>query len=254
MSQSIVIGSEALKFHGYALGRVSDIDLMISLEDVVLKRDSKPKIDCIQIPTEIFEVIPNSCGIATLDALYTIKLSHLNQKQGWNKHIRDAYFLYCKGTKLVERLYKPLREYFISTIDDKSYLSLKNKSKDFFNDFVDYKYDHDLLHKTLSYPEEPMYKKCLKDGQEVLTDYNKFSSMCHSDKVKMLKEEIAVISFERFIVHDPHIHLNKAWMGGLFKMFTSISKGKTNNFLVKNFHEFYRCDFNMLNKLKRGIL
>ena len=112
------------------------------------------------------------------------------------------------------------------------------KSKeDFFTDMVEYKYGHDYLHELVAYPNKPMYTKCLKDGHEVLTDWDKFCKMPYQDKVRMLREEVTVIAVERWLTNsywNGKVDWYLAYMWSLKKTVTRLVKGKFADFMVQN--------------------
>ena len=130
-----------------------------------------------------------------------------------------------------------------------------NKSKDkFFTDKVSRKYDHDYLHKIVAYYDEPMYKKCLKDGQEVLLDENKFNVLTYEDKLKLCREEIYVISLERILIPNSfQVCEHIAYRTALRKVVTKMTKGWFPTFIVDNYHLLYKMDVNYMKKFREKV-
>lgn len=197
--------------------------------------------DCIILPLYILREIPYVDGVATLDAVYTLKLSHLPYDIKWNKHKSDALYLKAKGCKIVEPLYTLLQEHWLKEHGNKPHLSLYQNKDDFFNDHVPYVYDHDYLHELVAYPNKPVYNECLKDGQDVLIDKEKFFSMPRERQLRMFKEEISVIAAERWLI-NPKVCGKYTWMGAyhlaLHKTVVSLTKGWASRFIVENL-EYY---------------
>src|SRR5690606_30376483 len=167
--------------------------------------------------------------------LYTIKCSHANWPlRSTNKTLEDIIFFqkkmgyYKVDTWLFNRLYE-----FWKEVHGKKQVSLDKSKKDFFYDNVNYIYDHDYLHELVAYNKEPVYKSCLSG--EVKIDFDKFMSLSHEEKIQMIKEEIYVITLERFLIPDnfltpPYLQYKKA----LNKYLTSLIKDRFFKFLFEN--------------------
>ena len=127
----------------------------------------------------------NRC--ASLNDLLTIKLSHLLYDIFWHKHLND-YLVFKKHSATVNNgLYEFLQEYWKEVHGNKTNLSLYKTKDVFFDDFVKKEYDHDYLHELVAFPHNPVYSVCLKDGQDVMIDKEKFFSLPFEQQVKMVK-------------------------------------------------------------------
>lgn len=247
MGGRIIVGSTALEHFGLSRRKVNDIGYWLS------EGEASPEgTDSVYIPKDIINLVPVWKGHAVPDAIYTIKLSHLIYPIFFQKHKLDVLFLKAKGCKIVPELYEALKVYWKETHGNKSFLSL-NKSKDrFFDDNVTYVYDHDYLHELVAYPNSPMYTRCLKDDHEVLIDKDKFFLMPFEDQVKMFREEIAVISMERWLI-NPYwkgkISWYKAHMLSLEKTVTTLTKGWASYFIVENIEHFVKPDYSYVKHL-----
>lgn len=171
----VIVGSSALHYHGLARQPPKDRDIWVSSDEVVQKEVG---VDVKTLPSEIINLVTTKDGFATPDSCYTIKCSHLGWNNPmWDKHKQDILWLEYKGCKIVPELYNKLVEYWKTELGDKSFLSLKQDKDSFFTDEVPYIIDHDVLHEMVAYPNKPVYTKCLKDGEDVLIDKQKFDKL-----------------------------------------------------------------------------
>jgi hypothetical protein len=240
----IIIGSTALQYFNFNRKEPKDLDIWVSDTSGVVAGD------CKVIPLSIMELIPTENGYATPDAIYTIKCSHLGWTNPmWDKHKLDVLFLKNKGCVLLPELYDKLVEYWKLELGDKSFLSLKQDKGSFFTDNVTYYVDHDTLHEMVSYPRLPMYNLCLKQGEDVLIDKDKFDNMSFENQVRMFREEIAVIAIERWLLPSmmkcgsSNIGWYKAYILSLKKTITSLTKNWATSFIVLNLECFIKPDY-----------
>lgn len=264
INNRIVVGSYALFLHGVT-EHYNDIDLFI-LEG---SQDFPENYDCSGIPSHIYDHIISSSTIVncseftwlpSLKVLLTIKLSHMNWDINWNKHKLDALHLMRLGVKIDYELFHILVEHWEDTHGGKDYLSLYQTKDEFFKMDVplgyadkpfSYKYDHDYLHELVALPNKPVYTKCIKDGERVAIDKYKFFSLPFDEQVKMFKEEIAVIAFERFLVPKLTDVVSIAWSHSLKKVVTNLTKGWASEFIILNIDKFNKPDYNMFTNLMK---
>ena len=234
----MIIGSSAAYYHGLTSTHPMDFDRFYVEGGDVLSGDSH------SLPESIYNSINTIEGFITKDHLYTLKCSHLQWDIKWQKTKTDVLSYKYQGCQLDEKLYNSLVEYWKGLHGDKSFLSLKKSKDGFFEDFVEYVYDHDYLHEVVAggFNREPLYNKCLKDGEEVLTDALKFNNMSFEEQVAMFREEIAVIAFERWIVHGD-VGWFKAHSMSLKKTVTNLTKGWASDFIVKNLEHFVKPNY-----------
>lgn len=231
---AIFIGSKAIKYWLPEFREPKDIDV-VATELCYLTWDT------IVLPQEIINLIPCVNHHATLDAVYTIKMSHLAWDIKWNKHKQDCLYLKSKGCELIQPLYEMLIEYWPKVHGNKPYLSLYQKKDDFFNDHVPYVYEHDYLHELVAHPNQPIYNMCLKDGESVAIDKEKFFNMAKEQQLRMFKEEVVVIAAERWLI-NPKVSGKYTWMEAynlaLHKTITQLTKGWASCFMIENL-EYY---------------
>lgn len=236
-----VVGSRAAAFRTDWYRGVSDLDIW-SAEAIPPEKG----LDSSVVSQEIMGAfqLPQA-SYATLDDLYTIKVSHLPWPIFFWKHANDALFLKQQGAELNIRLYGLLKEHWKEVHGGKEQLSLYRSKEEFFDDAVPKEHDHDMLHELVSYPNVPVYTTVLKEGHTVFTDKEKFLALPFYDKIRMLREEMCVIMAERWLLHD-HIRAKitypQAWRMSVEKTTTALTKGVYSEFIVENLEHFVLAD------------
>jgi len=235
-----IVGSTALEYFDLNRKEPKDIDVWYA-EGV----DPDDGDDSLVIPKDIFNLLETDNGYCTPDTIYTIKCSHLGWDIHWEKTKLDIIWLQANKCKLMPELYMKLVAHWKTLNGNKDFLSLSQDKREFFNDHVTYIYDHDYLHELVAYPNDPTYRRCLKDGEEVLLDKDKFNILPVDDKISMFREEMAVIAIERWLV-------NPVWKGrfsvaqahdlALKKTIVSLTKNWATDFIVTNIDKFFRVD------------
>lgn len=173
--------------------------------------------------------------IATIDEIYTIKISHSfwNLKNNsWNKHMRDIQFLQEKDARFIPELYKILYPVW-EEIYGKKQANLEQEPDRFFNPKVDRKYEHDSVHDSIAYYDQPLFNKILRDGHAVAVDKKKFDNMTVDNKLKLVEEEVYATALERHLI--PRNYMGSyvsAYKMALRQTITSFSKGWFPLFIV----------------------
>lgn len=233
----LVVGSTALNHAGLNWRKAKDFDIWISKDETLIET----KVDSHIIPIELIQLVPvfPNTNIATPNAVYTIKCSHLGWNIKWEKHKSDVIYLKSIGCSLIPELYNKLVKYWETVHGDKTHLSLNKSKTEFFDDFVNHEYDHDLLHEIVARPNKPIYESVLKNGQQVLIDRNKFLSLSKNQQINMFREEIKVIALERYLIPSKFkIGILKAYLLSLKKTITNLTKNWATQFIVENLYEF----------------
>lgn len=254
----MIVGRSALNYWMGKYVETTDLDIWkTGDEELVNKTDQR--LDVCLIPKKIMSLFDTNSyrlGYACPADLLAIKLSHMQYDIFWKKHKQDALFL-KQITKGVynEKLYTALVEHWKYEFGTKDYLSLYRTKDEFFDDFVAKEYEHDDLHIYVARNGKPVYTSCLKDGQSVFIDKNKFDNLYFSDKIRMFQEEVAVIALERWVI--PSIKSGKgiipitvAWNKSLHKTVTALTKGWASEFIIHNLeHYLHPIKDDMLNAL-----
>lgn len=251
----ILIGSKAANFWNINRTVPKDTDYFYWNENILNLRRNKTNEEFHKIPKNLFNELKKYSRNSILlpNALYTLKCSHFQWDVKWEKTKQDIlWFRHKQNCSLIPELYDILVEYWTTVHGDKSFLSLKKTSKDFFNDTVHYVYDHDTLHEMVSYPDKPIYTKCLKDEEEVSIDFSKFNELLFHEKVKMFREEIHVIALERYLLNNYNnvdCYL-LAYKLALKKTITNLTKNWASKFIITNLIYFLKPDIKLLKKVK----
>ena len=247
--KQIIIGSTAAQKYSLSRRNPSDLDIWCD-EEIPLRKGLDIKI----IPRHIIDLVEvDSDGCATPNSLFTIKCSHLGwDNPMWKKHYLDVLFMKQKVCTIEEELFERLIHYWKDELGDKSFLSLKQGKEDFFTDHVNYIYDHDLLHEVASSPNRPMYEKCLREGESVLIDKEKFFQMGESEQILMFWEEIHVIAYERWVIPNDTPWM-KAYPWAVRKTITSLTKGWASEFIIRNIDKYCRPNIEIVRKLNSFI-
>lgn len=182
---------------------------------------------------------------ATPDELYTIKVSHSywELKNGsWLKHIEDAAWLKRNGAKLIQSLHDTLYKVWEET-HGKKRVSLQMDAMDFFDDAVKRIYVHDSIHDSVAYGDRPLWESVLKDGATVEMDMRKVWALPFEDQVRLFREEVYATALERFVIpSDYRCSPRGAYAKALKKTITSLTKGKSAQFIVENYATFRAPD------------
>jgi len=255
----IIIGSAAVKLWIRDFREPNDTDIVCLEDELEAGTINLKGKDWIILPQEILDLIPEDNGYATLDAVYTLKCSHLGWDIKWQKHKSDVLYLKAKGCKKLPELYSKLTEYWRKENGNKPFLSLYKKKDDFFNEYVPYVYDHDYLHELVAYPNPPAYSYCLCEGADVAIDKDKFDKLSLDQQLRMFKEEISVIAAERWLIPEK-ICGKYTWMQAyhlaLHKTVVSLTKNWATDFLIDHLDYFVRPEFSyfyhLFNTIKEG--
>jgi hypothetical protein len=165
-----------------------------------------------------------SSRTASLDVLYMLKMSHryLRNSPHFLKTMRDIQLMRKHGAKI-----RPEHLDFFKRREAATYNyahpSLKQNKKDFFNDAVQYKYDHDDIHKAIKHLDKPAYSFFKVDEAEVQCSRNKFENCDHKIKLYSVLEEAYVLSLERAIIPHGIMSIKESFDMALMKLSTSIS-------------------------------
>lgn len=251
----IIVGSYALALNNNETrGFDSDIDLIGIYPDKI----PNSEFDYINVSEEVLKELNKHLtfrGTLTNDALLTLKMSHFMFDIKWEKTKRHIIEMLLAGYKVIPELYHVLKGYWETVHGTKDFLSLNKTKDEFFDDFVDYIYDHDELHEMVAYPNEPVYKGVLKENEEVLIDRDKFDNLPFESKIKMFFEEITVIAIERYLTNQRvtgKITYLEAFNYALKKTIQSLTKNWATDFIIFNLIEF-QPDFNLFERVLREL-
>lgn len=206
--------------------------------------------DDIELP-EVFEGLPAeslrnekfgewewSGEVASLDELYTVKVSHSFwnlRNRSWEKHMFDVKTLKQAGAEFIPELHEILYPIW-EEIHGKKKANLEQEPDRFFNPSVDRKYEHDSIHASVAYYDEPLFNRILRDNHAVAVSRKKFENLSEEDKVKLVREEVYATALERHLIPNDYAKSYQwAYHEALKQTITSFSKGWFPLWIVLNY-------------------
>jgi len=236
----LIVGSTAAKRHIPTWRDPQDLDAFT---------DAMPKVNAGGVDAywaeEFEEIWGGESRCATLDELYTIKMSHIYWRLdngSWRKHKNDLIALKKHGATLLPDLHDTLYKVW-ERDHGKKIIDLNQDKASFFGDAVRRKYDHDSVHYSVSYFPHPMYTFFLKDGEEVAMDMQKVWSAPFEDQVRLFREEIYATALERKVIPSNYtVSPMRAYQYALQLTITNLTKGRSARFIAENLDIFDRPD------------
>lgn len=192
--------------------------------------------------------------VATLDELYTIKVSHSfwDLHGTWNKHMYDTVTMKDNGATLIPDLYEILYPIWEELHGVKK-ANLEATPEDFFNSNVSRIYDHDSIHASVAYYDAPLFKSILRDGHEVAVSREKFERLDTKDKDRLVFEEAYATALERLVIPSNYKYSpRRAYAWAIKKTITSFSKGWFPLYIVDNYSRFVSPDVNYVEIHKKN--
>lgn len=237
---TLVVGSHALQALGVCNRVPKDLDVWTDS-----KRKTTKFVDRFWHDSFSQWLTHKGFRNATLDEMYTIKLSHSHWElpnNSWHKHIYDLIQLQNAGAKLDMDLYKILYKVWEDT-HGKKVMNLDQDKTEFFTDAVRRMYDHDSIHESVAFGDHPIYEDILKDGATVDVDPGKLWALARERLVQLFTEEICVTALERIVIpRNYRCSPGAAYLWALRRTVTSLTKGKSSRFILENIQEFMRPD------------
>ena len=249
----ILIGSEALRKYVDIKREPKDIDFFTDGNALPLVRDQY-KIETFSHP-ELDRWFLGEERTATLDELYTIKVSHIFwelKNKSWEKHAHDIILMEKAGAVLDLGLYTVLYKIWEER-HGKKQVNLNQTPEDFFNKRVSRIYDHDSIHDSVAYYSEPLFNRILRDGSAVAVDINKWNDLSLSDKIKTVREEVYATALERQVIPSGYTGSPRAaYHWALKKTLTSFSKGWFALFIATHLAELWNPEIDYVARHKEN--
>jgi hypothetical protein len=191
-------------------------------------------------------ILPHAVNVASLDELYTLKMSHryLKDSPHFAKTRTDIMLMRSMGAQVFDAGWLKARE-------DETYWykhpKLNVMKKDFFTgDGVEYVYDHDDIHKAVAHVlvddghnddyYVPAYTLYMRDGEAVMCDRGKFFDCSERVRLFGVLEEAYVLALERSqIPFRGKVSPRRSFDIALRKVCTSITSGWFREFAWENF-------------------
>lgn len=249
----ILVGSSALKNYIDIKREPKDVDYFSDME--VEPNSEGPKVE-VFFHQNILSYFGNVQRIATLDELYTIKISHIFwdlKNDSWEKHCYDIMQMKRNGASLLPVLFERLYPIWEALHGPKK-ANLNAMPEDFFNKQVHRIYDHDSIHTSIAYYDEPLFKRILKDNHPVAVKKSKFDDLSFEDKLRCVREEVYATALERQIIPSNYTASPRvAYQWALKKTITSFSKGWFPLFIVENLEELWKPDIDYVARHKSNM-
>ena len=258
MANYFITGSNVLKYWSVLEVKPKDLDIIYieGTEKPII--ESNLRVEYHTLPKELFDKFITENNYITLESLYILKLSHAEYNIHWEKTVGHIQlikrYLRARGYKdpifdnldlKYRELYYALKDYWKIVHTAKNKIKLDLTKDKFFNNKVQRIYDHDFIHETIKYNDQPMYAKCLKDGKEVLLDKSKFDKLTFEDKLNLCREEIYVLALERYLIPSNFkMCIHTTYRTALQRLVTSMSRGWFPDFIVDNYDKLYKIDKN----------
>lgn len=194
--------------------------------------------------------------VATLDELYTIKVSHsywdLNNGS-WLKHIFHQTKMKDAGAVLILELHKLLYKIW-EDIHGKKKANLEQSPEDFFNSNVSRVFEHDSIHASVAYHDGiPLFNRILRDNHEVAVDKGKFDALGWDTKLELVREEVYATALERLIIPSDYTYSPvQAYNWAMKKTITSFTKGWFPLFISDNFSSLRKPDLDYVSVHKNN--
>lgn len=250
----LLIGSAAFKEHvPNSTRKVRDMDFLTSPDAPPLPKTLNGlKVENFtHKDLENYDWV-NPTGTATLDELYTIKISHMFwvlKNGSWDKHFNDVLlFQYRTDAKFIPELYDVLYPIWEEKHGRKP-ANLNQQPEDFFNNNVARIYEHDSIHASVAYYDEPLFNRILKDGAPVAVDKNKFYALPELDKKRLVFEEVYATALERQVIpanYSAEVSYLEAYRWAFVKLITSFAKGWFPLWVLLNAKDLYRPELNFV--------
>jgi len=258
MHERILIGSSAVNFFDSSiLNRKSKDQDYLSLSKSLSEenQDFNDFINgegIINVP-EKYEF---TSEIASLDEVYTLKVSHspwVISDKSWMKHISDIKKLKNHGAILIPELHNLAYAEWEKRKGAKN-VNLNQDKEEFFTNNIRRTYDHDSIHSSIAFENEPMYMKILADNESVKTSRKKFEKLSDNDKKQLVQEEVMVLSLERDLIPSSKdintTVLFSSYLKQLRLLITQYSKGWFPQWIIENYFLVARPPLNYWEKFQ----
>jgi len=98
-------------------------------------------------------------------------------------------------------------------------------------------YPHDDVHDITAFtPYKPLYRDNLKYADKALIDNDKFFARDLDYHIKMIQEEISVLSLERIWLNDRTLSQQYIYQTMMIQFITTMCKGRTQDFILDHIH------------------
>jgi hypothetical protein len=254
--KNLLIGSRALSFFNtnFKVNENTDWDI-ISINPIKGSEWHKPDhLNNYLIEKYASDIVVNFNGnpihVVNMEGLSIIKRSHLWRDLSFQKHITHYHkHITIHVPQYSTEMYNDYRTREILTLKsyERGHPNLNQPVKDFFNDYVTKKYDHDYLHELVAYYNRPLYTRMQKDPSLAWCNQDLWLKFTDKERQQCVAEETYVIAIERFMVpNDWNFPSKLAYIKALDKVCTTLTSGWFRAYAIDN----YPVLFNMYSEEK----
>lgn len=247
----VLIGSTALEQHLPDIRTPKDVDyFLINPTEVELAAKGEDNFTHPDLAKWDW-----SGEVASLDELYTIKVSHsfwALKNKTWEKHLFDIVTMEKAGAEFLPDLYKILYPIWVEK-HGKKLANLELSPDEFFNPHVSRVYDHDSIHASIAYAEDgvPLFNRILRDGHQIAVDRSKFEALTMEEKFQLVREEVYATALERRLIPVNYkLHPRIGYSYALRQTITSYTKGWFPLFIILHYGELRKPDVDFVKRHK----
>jgi hypothetical protein len=207
---------------------------------------------------EYIEIAGQRVYIVNPIGLTIIKRSHLWRDLSFQKHITHYHKHLARfraGFTEVDELILENRTKLTMAAYPQGHPSLKKSVEDFFDDYVEKKYNHDYLHELVAYHDKPLYTQLQRNSSSAWCDKDLWDKLSKDDKIKCVAEEAQVIAIERFLVPSNWNYAPRhAYLKALDKVCTTLCSGWFRDFAIDNYPEIFNlCDTIKFDNIRKEL-
>lgn len=182
-------------------------------------------------------IIKDGFMIPSLNVLYMFKMSHRYLKNSPHfKKTMDDILLLRKMGAYIEDTYLDLYKKREKDTYNYGHPKLNQDKNNFFNDNVNYVYDHDTIHLSVKQFEQPAYMYFKPKEEEVWCSKDLWDKCEEKLKLAAVFEETQVLALERSQVLFDNIEPKRSFEIALSKVCTSITSGWFREYAWENYY------------------
>lgn len=202
---------------------------------------------------------------ARLASLLLISRACLLDARGWLPRMQEFQRLRplvsaAAITPPEEAAYAALRREVEARTPPVHRASMRAPNEAFFGEFKhdDIRlYEHDDLHRTTCYYDEPLYLKAKDDRSLAIVPRHNFERMSHLDRSRLVREECHAIALERVVIPARALNLPcdpaHAYLYALHRICTDLATGWFREFAIETFAELASADTDFAGRFEHAV-
>jgi hypothetical protein len=196
-----------------------------------------------------YQAVESPVGIVSVVSpigLALIKRSHLHRPIKWDKHIRDFHFIKKEisssfNSNAYVRYLGLLTKATKEKYGDRT-PKLNKTTKEFFDDYVEKKYEHDSLHRVVAFYDKPIFEELKTDNDKVWCSKKLWDQLPYEKKIQCVCEEAFVIALERYLIPKPDYPPHFAFHKAVFRISTTLTGNWFRDFSIDNWNTIITYD------------